>query len=237
MAGINLESKSRIIKVSGDTNANIIEIPEGEEVIRERLFQKRLQMELDNRIGKLMKQKLDEQKPRMAAEKKEAYDSGYREGERVGLEKGYSEVEPLREEFMITIKETIDFKHKIIKESEEAIVSLAFGFARNIVGQEIKTEPDIIINQVKKAIDHIIGEGRLVIRINPADIKIFDRKEDFIPEEYLSEIEVHTDEAIKHGGCIVESNKGIVDATIESQISEMEKHLKGGLETEIGSDT
>ncbi len=237
MAGVHLESKSRIIKVSGDINANIIEIPESEEVIRERLFQKRLNMELDNRLGRMLNEKLNEMKPKVTAEKKEAYDSGYREGERVGIDKGHSEVEPLREEFMNTIKELIDFKKRLIKESEEVIVNLSFGFAKSIIGQEIKTEKDIVINQVKKALDHIISEGKLIIRINPEDMNVFERREKFIPDEYMDSIEIVTDETITRGGCIIESNKGIVDATIESQIIEMDKQLNGGLEAEIGSDT
>ena len=82
-----------------------------------------------------------------------------------------------------------------------------------------------------------LSSNTSIFRINPEDIKIFDRKESFIPEEYLDDIEVLTDENITRGGCIIESNKGIVDATIESQIAEMEKNLTAGLETEIGTDS
>ena len=166
-------------------------------------------------------------------EKEQEYQRGYSEGENAGKQSEQERLQELKDNISNTIKEIIDYRKQIIKEAETTIVTLALNFAKNKLGEEIHTNREIIQNQVKKSLEYIIGEGKLIFHVHPDDESQFDDKDQFIPKEYLGAIEIVTDENITRGGCLLETNSGTIDSTIEAKIDELGKSIKIGLEQDL----
>ena len=73
----------------------------------------------------------------------------------------------------------------------------------------------------------------MIFHVHPDDASQFDDKEQYIPEEYLGVIEIVTDENITRGGCLLETNSGTIDSTIEARVAELDKSIQNGLEHDL----
>lgn len=233
MEEININIKRPIASIVSEDAVDFVWVPEPLEDVRNREFKRQVNKAIKEKLPVLIQEKIDELQPNLHKEKQREYERGFSEGESAGKQSEQEMLQELKDNISNTIKETIDFRKKILKEAETTIVSLALNFAKNIVGEEIQTNREIIQNQVKKSLEYIIGEGKLIFHVHPDDVGQFEDKEKYIPEEYLGDIEIIKDDTITRGGCILETNAGTIDSTIESKVSELEKSIQNGLEHDL----
>ncbi len=205
--------------------------------MQKREFNRRLQKEIKQRLPVLIEQKIAEIQPNLEKEKAEEYNRGYSDGETSGKSEVHLQLEELLNKLSQTIRETIDFNSNLLKEAEKTIINLAFHFAKKIVGESIVTQEKIIRDHVNKALKYIVDESKLLFHVHPDDVDQFNEKEKFIPKEYVNHIEIIPDEKITRGGCVLETNSGMIDATIETQLAELESSVNKGLEQKIDRDS
>ncbi|MCH7781435.1 hypothetical protein IID62_00045 [candidate division KSB1 bacterium] len=222
-----------VASILSEDAIDFVWVPEPLEDVRERNFERQVNKAIKEKLPVLVQQKIDELQPNLHKEKEQEYQRGFSEGENAGKQSEQERLQELKDNISNTIKEIIDYRKQIIKEAETTIVTLALNFAKNIVGEEIRTNREIIQNQVKKSLEYIIGEGKLIFHVHPDDESQFDDKDQFIPKEYLGAIEIVTDENITRGGCLLETNSGTIDSTIEAKIDELGKSIKIGLEQDL----
>jgi len=233
MADIHLKLDKPLVNVTTEDAIDLVWVPEPFEEVQKRDFNRRLKAELKKRLPKLIQQRINALQPNLQKEKDEEFNRGYSEGEEKGKQEELDRLQELFDKLSVTIQETVDFKAQLMKEAEKTIVDMAFEFARTIVGESVVTQEEIIRSHAKKTLEYIVDESKLVFHVHPDDVAQFDEKEKFIPKKYLDHIEIVADEAVSRGGCILETNSGMVDATIEVQIAELEKSVKRGLEHDI----
>lgn len=153
--------------------------------------------------------------------RKEGYENGYKEG----LEKGKNETESALaslEQFMQVLQEPY---RQISDDVIDTIKHIAVVIAGQIIRREINMDDKNIIAAVKKSLSLIDDiEKPITIHVNPADISTV--------REYISGLEGNIkffeDITITRGGCRIDAAKSIIDATIESQITEISAALIGG---------
>ncbi len=111
---------------------------------------------------------------------------------------------------------------------ETQLVDLALAIARKIIGAELATQPALILEIVARAIEEAHGSGQHAIRLHPSDVQLV---RPYLPQAALEaggrEWEVRPDDTLSPGDCLIETAFGIVDATIETQLSELTHLLKG----------
>ena len=109
------------------------------------------------------------------------------------------------------------------KKVEDAVLMLAMNIADQVIKSEITLNGKSILDQAREAIRHLTGVERIRIRINPEDEKILRqyRSELIAASDSVKEIIFDVDESITRGGCIIESESGNVDATIETQMKKI----------------
>jgi len=233
MEEIKINLKKPVASIVSEDAVDFVWVPEPLEDVRERDFKRQVKKAIKEKLPVLVRQKIDELQPNLHKEKQREYERGYSEGENAGKQSEQEMLKELKDNISNTIKEIIDYRKQLLKEAETTIVSLALNFAKNIIGEEIQTNREIIQNQVKKSLEYIIGEGKLIFHVHPDDVSQFDDKEQYIPEEYLGNIEIITDKSITRGGCILETNSGTIDSTIESKVAELGKSIQNGLEHDL----
>lgn len=233
MEKIRVNVKNPVASIVSEDAVDFVWVPEPLEDVRKRDFKQQVNKAIKERLPFLVQKKIDELQPNLHKEKEQEYQRGYAEGENAGKQSEQDMLKELKDKISNTIKEIIDYRKQILKEAETTIVSLALNFAKNIIGEEIQTNREIIQNQVKKSLEYIIGEGKLIFHIHPDDANQFEDKEQYIPEEYLGDIEIVTDENITRGGCLLETNSGTIDSTIETKIAELSKSIQNGLEHDL----
>jgi flagellar assembly protein FliH len=114
-----------------------------------------------------------------------------------------------------------------INKSEEDMVTLSLSIAKQIIRQEVKTNPDIIKSVAKEAIAQLIDKEGVTIRVNPQDFDVVKASESGmgIALEGKDRYKIRADDFISPGGCIIESKTGIVDADLDTQFDEIWRRL------------
>ena len=154
--------------------------------------------------------------------KKSAFEEGYR----LGLEKSNSDIENFKQEltkFMSARKEVFEY-------IAPDILEISVNIAKTIIKKEIESDPQVLINIIVDVLKSISkNESKITIRVRPQSVQII---KDIIPNityEYgiESKINIIADPSIEEGGCVFQTNNGIVDASIDTQLEIIKKALEG----------
>jgi type III secretion protein L len=86
-------------------------------------------------------------------------------------------------------------------------------------------DEELVFEAVKKGLQPVYSSQKVSIRVNPQIIPSLSSKlEDF--EHDIAFLEITSDENLTSTDCIIESDIGIVDASINSQLTAIEKAVK-----------
>jgi type III secretion protein L len=112
-------------------------------------------------------------------------------------------------------------------EYETELVKLAVQIARKIIGEELRTHPEAVVGIVRESLRSVRHERSLTIQVNPKDLAEVQPRLDRLQEAAGPgrHMQVVPDPAVSPGGCIVESDVGIIDARLETQLKCLEEIL------------
>jgi flagellar assembly protein FliH len=158
---------------------------------------------------------------------KEAHAAGVREGEAAGRKRAASELEPVMERLERTIAELCALRPRLRREAEADLVRLALAVARRILRRELAVDPDAIHGLVLGALEKLQGQEICRVRVHPAHAGIVSgclrQMAGAVP------VEVLPDASRKLGTVIFETERGNLDASVESQLREIERGLSDRL--------
>ncbi len=166
---------------------------------------------------------LKDETTELEAIKKEAYTKGRIAGRQESEKKFHSAVQAFGE----GLEQINGLRKSLLESSKEDMVRLIMAVAKKVIQTEIEKNKEIIIHTVNKALQSAIEADEYYIKVHPEDLQIVSEKEPLFLASMkgLQNIHFISDETISRGGCIAESRSGEVDATIESQLDEIYKHL------------
>lgn len=148
-----------------------------------------------------------------------------KEGYQQGLTQAVEDIAQVREAlnaFMGASQEVFDY---IAPE----ILEISVDIAQKIIKKEVSQNPEIVLEKITEILKTLPKEEpKVTIRVNPMQVSIAKQS---IPEILEAagldtKIVVLQDETVSEGGCIVTTNNGVIDATIESQIAIVKEALK-----------
>ena len=148
---------------------------------------------------------------------KEGYDEGFAQAFKKGEEEAKKEFSPLLETIQNLIEDLSIFREKMYPKLEREMVELVVNLTKKVIHFELSTREDSVIEMIQLAVQSVLDKESMVIKINQDDKSY---AESFRPELHhmYGEIKNITFEAhsgIARGGCVIESNFGIVDARLE----------------------
>ena len=110
---------------------------------------------------------------------------------------------------------------------ESDALQVAIAIAERVVRREIKSNPEITLDLVREALELASGLGSLVVRLHPQDHKALagNLTEVVAQMQKLTPTEVVADESITPGGCRVDTEYGVIDQQIESQLERIRTEL------------
>ncbi|GBD94709.1 Yop proteins translocation protein L [bacterium BMS3Abin05] len=158
---------------------------------------------------------------------KEAYQKGFHQGRDEGIRMGKEAVQPFMQTLQAILREWEEKREQLFKENEIVIVQLAFEIAKKVIHQEISSNPDLMLYVVREALKRVSGSRNLIIKLNPEDVAVLERgKKSDLPElEQFEKIQLVPEKNVERGGCILESDSGIVDAQLDVQLKKIEESL------------
>lgn len=165
--------------------------------------------------------------------REEASKKGYKEGYQAGYESGRAEMERLIDRLKVIIQAAIDKRREIVEDSEEQIVRIILLMARKVVKHITAKDEEVVVRNIKAALERVRGKEQIVIRVNSQDLQMAtEHKEEFIAMlEEVKSLRILEDDRVDRGGCIIETDFGAVDARIASQLEELEEKVREATRT------
>ncbi len=160
--------------------------------------------------------------------KTEARKEGFEQGKSEGFESAKEEVAQMVDRLHSIISATIDERERIMVHSEQQIMKLILSMVRKVVKKLSVEEENVVINNTKEALSLIRGAMKVFIHVNPDDYKFtLKHKEELIQMiEDQPEVKFVENPRIDKGGVFIETDIGEVDATIASQLDEIEEKIQ-----------
>lgn len=123
----------------------------------------------------------------------------------------------------------LDTLVKSIKEEmKDQIVPILISSLKKIVGAELTIAPDRIVDIVMQALKPVIQHHHITVYANRDELKALEAKKKKLTS-ILQQIEVFSlqeREDIEPGGCIIETEAGIINAQLDNQLRALEAALK-----------
>ncbi|MGL1933577.1 MAG: FliH/SctL family protein [Fibrobacterales bacterium] len=171
---------------------------------------------------------------------KQAHERGVAEGKAQGYEEGkressgeyHSQLNTLKSNLANVFAVLSQEKNFFFAEAEQGAVKIASAIALKFVQHLSQTSIDVITHSVKKGIQALGNETSLLVKVNPDD---FDAVEDDVQfwkpvQSKLKDIQVVEDARITRGGCLLETESGTVDVSVNMVVEGIEDTLNVSLQ-------
>jgi type III secretion protein L len=152
----------------------------------------------------------------------------YNEAKLRGEEEGKQEILPALVSFAQAAQSLIVFEERMVTRFTPDIVRLALEIAAKVVGKAVVEDHEIVASVLERAKREVSDAKLIRIRLHPLDQEILAEMRPAlvrVGEEGGRKIEVLISEDIGRGGCRIETEIGVVDATIPTQLEEIQRQL------------
>jgi len=113
---------------------------------------------------------------------------------------------------------------KVRQDIEDAIVPLALTAVKKIIGKELETKPEIFVDVVSTALKTVLHHRRVSIYVNQLDLEYVEMQKPRLKSlfERLESLSISARADVQQGGCIIETEAGIINAQLENQLLALE---------------
>jgi flagellar biosynthesis/type III secretory pathway protein FliH len=171
--------------------------------------------ELQNRIAELERLR--------TAEVAQAKQAGLEEGKQKARQEAAGEVTAALDRLAQKLNEVAALRNKMRMYAEMDIVKLGLAIAQRILRRELTTDPETIHGLVHAALQKIQNRDILRIRVYPAGAEAL--KSSLARSGAAPAIQVVPDPTLKTGDLLFETSVGELDASVETQLQEVERGL------------
>ncbi|GEM_PF-1428542 len=175
---------------------------------------------------------LEEARKRAEEMESQAYAAGYEQGQKDGLEIGRQQYQIKIQHLDSVIQEIEKQRTELLEQENEAqMVILALAVAQKTVEAVINLDHYAIAEAVRAAVKYVAKGSAITIHLHPRDLASIQESGDISNNPLgLGKILLKENDQISRGGCIVESDFGLIDATVQSKwaavMEEIERALK-----------
>jgi flagellar assembly protein FliH len=110
---------------------------------------------------------------------------------------------------------------------ERVAIHLAAAIAKRVIRRELTRQPEVPTQLVREALELAAGSSHLRIHLNPADHQVLAGEVQTLAKELaaLATCEIIANPDITAGGCRLETQFGVIDQQVESQLARIEEEL------------
>jgi len=160
-------------------------------------------------------------------------DEAYQQGILEGLRRAEADFGSSAKALLEILQQLNRIRETLLKNSFGEMQDLALSIAEKIIRTSVRDQDTTLLATVEEAIHSAVKSDEFYIHVNPEDFETVQKKSaDLIAGvNGLNNIVIKKDPAIERGGCRVESDFCVVDATIGSQFEAIRDKIKNRLLT------
>lgn len=152
-------------------------------------------------------------------------ESASKEGYQEGLEQAKADIQEVKN----AITSFLGAKQAVFDYIAPDILEISVDIAQKIIKKELQQDPNVILDNILALLKGLSKEEtKITLRVNPAQVSLLKSETpNLLNEAGLdAKILVVPDETIMEGGCVVTTNNGVIDATIETQLAVISEALR-----------
>ena len=113
--------------------------------------------------------------------------------------------------------------------AETELRTLAVRIAEKILGRELQIDAGAVVDVARAALKHAGEPREVVLRCAAEDLEALERGKPRLVERCRAAqvVVFRADPSVSRGGCIVETELGVIDARLSTQLDAIERALRG----------
>ncbi|NJN46700.1 MAG: HrpE/YscL family type III secretion apparatus protein [Candidatus Competibacteraceae bacterium] len=151
----------------------------------------------------------------------------YEEQKARGYEDGMDEAkQEMAEQMLDTVGRTVDYFAQV----EKRVAAVVIAAVRKILGDF--DEQELTVGVVRNALQVVRTQKQVTVRVSPGQEQALRERLDEILAGYsgVSYLEIVPDHRLNRGGCILETDIGVVEASVEVQLQALEQAIKARID-------
>lgn len=175
-----------------------------------------------------MEQHIEDQAlERIKEVQEQAYKEAYELGKTEGNERAFEEMKQSLQEQIESLGQLLNsiekMKMNLLQQNEAALVRLVYEIAKRVVLAEVENKDDLVLNILKQIVPSMQGDEHMVVNVSPRDFSAIEKTKGKLGRdfEFLERLKLEAAETVSNGGCVVETNYGTIDATIEQRLQKV----------------
>ncbi len=159
-------------------------------------------------------------------------EEAYLQGKEEGQQEIRLQFENSLELFARGIEEIGRLRSTLLQNSAQDMLRLVLSIARQVIHCEVSLNRELVLTTIEKALRAAVRCDHYHIKVHPDDLALVtEQKPLFVTSiNGLENITVEGDPQIVRGGCLLESELGMVDATVDGQLEEIRRTLLSTVE-------
>lgn len=149
--------------------------------------------------------------------------AGFAEGEASGRSRAAAELKPVLERLARSIEELGQLRGRLRRQAEGDMLSLSLAIARRVLRRELSLDPEAMHGLVLGALEKLQTCEISRVRVHPSHAQQL--RAWLQPDGGAHPVEVIADSAREPGDAIFETERGNLDASVDSQLREIESGL------------
>ncbi len=162
---------------------------------------------------------LEEARAQSEELKKIAEQQGYQQG----IALAEDEAEEIRRQARDVLAQAEQARKQTLDAMQQEIIDLAVEIAEKILTTQLTVDAEIVLQIAHETIRLVRDREHITMYVNPAELQIYIDHQSELKEALSAQAElaIIADERIKPGGCLVDTDQGMVDATVDARWQEV----------------
>jgi len=158
----------------------------------------------------------------------EARAAGFGEGEAKGRRAAAAELQPVMERLARSIEEMAGYRGSLRRQAERDMLQLSLAIARRVLHRQLALDPEALHGLVLAALEKLESQEISRVQVHPS---MAPQVRALLEKTVAgARIQVVADPARESGALVFETERGNLDASVESQLREIERGLADRLE-------
>jgi flagellar assembly protein FliH len=174
----------------------------------------------EQQVGRL-EAKVRELEQQVAVRAEESYQAGVRKGEAAAKEQSTARAEQMAARLAESLAEVGQARARALREAESDVLRLSLAIARRILYRELTVDPEAMQGLVRVALDKLQNEKILSVRVHPEQEQTLRA----VVGQLGRAIEVSADPGLERGSIVFDTERGRLDASLETQLQEIDRGL------------
>jgi flagellar assembly protein FliH len=124
-----------------------------------------------------------------------------------------------------TLEELSSMRDNMVRQTERELVQLSVAIARRILQREVSVDGELTAALAHIALERLGGATPATVRLHPDDYTVVTSGQ--VTPLSGRHVEILPDPSVSRGGCLVESEFGFINASVDAQVDEIARAVLG----------